>query len=294
MELSLVVTDFLTNLQVNGKSANTVYNYGLDLAHFQEYCNKISATAINAVTMKQLENYFAATMRHHAVTTANRKKSAVRKLFEYAFDHRYISDNPARLLHHDKVTRDEPMTISVDQFRAFVDAVAQHPQGFMYRVMFNLFFNAGLRLHELAGLTIPKVEAHTMLRIIGKGKKERDIPLSESTVAQLAEYIAWRRLRGPEHTYLFFSNRRTRLSERQIERIIVRFAREAGIAHTVTPHTLRHSFATEVYKATQDLRLVQEMLGHSSITTTQIYTHVDEERKRAAIEKLSRTLDESK
>lgn len=291
MEISQVTTNFLTKIRVDGKADNTIYNYGLDLVAFERFCKqRLKKSTIENISREEIEKYLSGVQRTYAPSSANRKKAAVRRLFEYAYQHKYIPENTAELIHYDKVSQDEAEILSLDEFNMFLLAAKDEERSQMFKLMLNIFFNAGLRLSELANLQISNVENKIRMRIIGKGKKDRDIALSDELIQEISDYLPWRRQHGPGIPYLFFSNRGTKFSGRQIQRYIAKFAEKAGVKERkITPHSLRHSFATILLEASNnDLRLVQEMLGHSSITTTQRYTHIDEEKKRTAVNRMSK------
>lgn len=195
-----------------------------------------------------------------------------------------MAANPATLLDGPKLARKLPTVLS----RAEVEALLARPNcaerlGFRDRTMLELLYAAGLRVSELVGLVLSDVDAQAgIVRVFGKGSKERYVPLHATAVTFILDYVrVWRPLLHPRCDVLFLNRSGLGLTRQGVWKLIKRYAREASIMQVVSPHTLRHSFATHLLEGGADLRTVQILLGHSDIMATEIYTHVQSAHMRA-------------
>jgi integrase/recombinase XerD len=197
-----------------------------------------------------------------------------------------ITENPAILLEAPKLTRTLPDTLSHSEIEQLLDAVPLgEPEGHRNRAMIEMLYSSGLRVSELTHLKITQYyEDIGFLRILGKGNKERLVPIGKSAAKYLKIYLKEVRINqkiaAGHEDYIFLNRRGRKLSRVMVFLIIKKTVEKAGIHKNVSPHTFRHSFATHLVEGGADLRAVQEMLGHESITTTEIYTHLDREYLR--------------
>ena len=215
--------------------------------------------------------------------------SGIRTFFKYLILEDYIQQNPTELIETPRIAMKLPDTISVQEIDSIIDAIdLSNPFGERNRAMLETLYSCGLRVSELISLKLSNVNIREeYLKIIGKGDKERLAPISQRAIKYLNIYIYDIRVhqdiqKGYEDI-LFLNNRGKKLTRVMIFTIIKSLAKKAGIKKTVSPHTFRHSFATHLIEGGANLRAVQEMLGHESITTTEIYTHLDREYLRSAI-----------
>jgi integrase/recombinase XerC len=214
--------------------------------------------------------------RKLAKATIARKLAAVRSCFRFLARRGTLEANPARQVRGPRLGRRLPSFLPVDETTALLNPEPElSPGGARDRALLELLYASGLRVAEACGLDVDDLdEGRRTVRVLGKGSKERVVPVGESALEALAAYLAMRgRRRGP----LFLNARGGRLTPRSAHRIVRARARRAGIVQRVTPHTLRHSFATHMLGAGADLRLIQELLGHRRLSTTQRYTHVSPE-----------------
>ncbi len=276
--------DFLRYLKVERQmSPHTLRNYRLDLTQFLEFCAGLREDlALENLTYQDLRVFLAATLQKNRKTTVARKLSALRTFFKYLQRRGVLAQNPAKLAPSPKLEKPLPHYLSVDEAFHLLDA----PRGDDFgscrdRAILEVFYGGGLRLAELAGLNLGDVDlAPGVLRVWGKGSKERLAFLGEPAKAALAAYLPLRRRsleqQGTgDETALFISSRGRRLSTRGVARVVAKWVRLSGLSPGLTPHGLRHSFATHLLEGQADLRSVQELLGHASISTTGRYTHLN-------------------
>jgi integrase/recombinase XerC len=269
---------FLEYLGVErGASPHTLRSYATDLTEFTRFLagEKIAGPA--AVDTRVIRAYLARLhQRRLAKATIARKLAAVRSCFRFLARRGALEANPARQVRSPRLGRRLPSFLPKDEATQLLDAAPEPTAaGARDRALLELLYASGLRVAEGCGLDLEDLdEARHTVRVLGKGEKERVVPVGETALEALAGYLAMRgRQRGP----LFLNARGGRLTPRSAHRIVRRLARRAGISQRVTPHTLRHSFATHMLGEGADLRLIQELLGHSRLSTTQRYTHVSPE-----------------
>jgi len=200
-----------------------------------------------------------------------------------------ITDNPADLLTAPKASRKLPDTLSVEEINALVDSIdLSTPEGVRNRAMLEVLYSCGLRVTELTTLKISNLFLDVdFIKVIGKGDKERLVPIGSQAVKYIRMYKDQVRVHVPiqkgEEDFLFLNRRGKALKRMYVFLVIKECAAKIGLQKTISPHTFRHSFATHLIEGGADLRAVQEMLGHASITTTEIYTHLDRDYLRSTI-----------
>jgi integrase/recombinase XerD len=215
--------------------------------------------------------------------------SGIKAFFKYMMYEDKITENPAVLLEAPKLTRKLPDTLSHAEIEQLLDAVPLgEPEGHRNRAMIEMLYSSGLRVSELTNLKISQYyEDIGFLRILGKGNKERLVPIGKSAAKYLKIYLQEirtnQKIAAGHEDYIFLNRRGKKLSRVMVFLIIKKTVEKAGIHKKVSPHTFRHSFATHLVEGGADLRAVQEMLGHESITTTEIYTHLDREYLRQVL-----------
>lgn len=270
-----------------GASPRTNEAYLRDLARFATFCHIKGATTPAVATAKILREYVYH-LKDLGLSPASirRNISAVRSYFKFMLGEGELVRDPSERLEAPKRWRTLPEVLTVDEANRLIAAPAlEEPLAFRDRAMLELAYGAGLRVSEWISLTTKDVlmDDH-LLRVFGKGSKERLVPIGRSAIAATAIYL--RELRpklekGQGKGILFLNARGQPLSRMGAWKILRKYVDIAGIKKQVSPHTLRHSFATHLLEGGADLRAVQEMLGHADISTTQIYTHVDREYLRS-------------
>lgn len=234
-----------------------------------------------------LRTYIRDITDQYSRPTVARKISAIRSFCRFLRREQLITEDPSKPLRGPKLARRLPACLDREEVKNLLSQPDNSSLGVRDRAIMETLYATGMRVSELCGLTVAEYNPETMeIRCFGKGSRERVVLLNESANEWLRRYLNehWSRLAGgrlPEgKDPLFISRESTPLSTRSVHRIVLKYARKAGINKTITPHTLRHTFATHLLEGGADLRVVQDLLGHSSISTTQIYTHVSMDRLR--------------
>lgn len=261
-------------------SPNTIEAYAHDLDYLCNYLRGESL-GVEDVRLEHLE-YFATTIHDFGVSATSQARilCGVRSFFRFLVLDGVLEDDPAELLESPAVGEHLPEVLTteeVDRMEAAIDLSKW--EGQRNRAIIEVLFSCGLRVSELVNLKFNDVSAKDkFLRVVGKGDKERLVPISDTALHEIRLWLFDRNLmkvKPGEQDYVFLNRRGAHLTRTMILIMIKRVAKEAGISKTVSPHTLRHSFATALLKGGANLRAIQEMLGHENIKTTQIYTHID-------------------
>ncbi len=272
---------FIKYLEVErGFSAHTLRAYKNDLEDFILYCK----SSPESLEVKDIRGYISdLIIKGKAKSTVSRKLAAIRSFLAYLYEEGYIKLNPAKFVPMPKGAKHLPKFLSIDE--AF--DLVQSPVGIEFikirdKAILELLYSSGLRVSELASINMEDINIKEgLLKVKGKGRKERIVPFGNKAAEALKSYIIERMLfkkKKPiseKHTNLFLNIRGGSLTDRQIRRIVVKYAGSIGIVGQIGPHTLRHSFATHLLIGGADIRVIQELLGHSSLSTTQKYTHLD-------------------
>ncbi|MHC4193993.1 MAG: site-specific tyrosine recombinase XerD, partial [Planctomycetota bacterium] len=281
------VRDFLNYLRVEaGLSANTVLAYGRDLRGFLEYCSSNKVDRLGKIKPVLIQNYLQIlTKSQRSEGTIKRCLVAIRMFLRFAKLTGLVEDDPTVVVEGPKLWQRLPTTCSKKQVLDLLDAPSvQEPFYLRDRAMLELLYATGLRASELANLKTSDLNLDIgYLRCFGKGNKERVIPVGKTAIAAVVEYLDKLRPRLAKSSggdFLLLSRTGRSMSRIEIWRLVKKYAVRAGMPRKLTVHTLRHCFATHLLTGGANLRSVQEMLGHVDIATTQIYTHVDQERLR--------------
>lgn len=275
---------FAIYLQVEkGLSANTQENYLRDIDKlFQFLAFSYPDLSLHKVELQHL-SAFLSWVAEIGLSAASQARimSGIKSFFSYLVNEDILQNNPSELLITPKLSRKLPEVLSIEEIDAMLNAIDRSkPEGERNKAMLEVLYSSGLRVSELTGLLLSNVFLDEgFLRIIGKGNKERLVPIGSSASAQLHLYLNHVRIHIPiqhgMHDIVFLNKRGSALSRVYVFTVIKTLAALAGISKNISPHTFRHSFATHLVEGGADLRAVQEMLGHESITTTEIYTHLD-------------------
>lgn len=282
MAYELELRGFLGYLTLQkGLSENTRIAYEMDLQKLFGWLNQ-TATPLASVGYPDLQEFMAAV--HDlgiAIRSQARLVSAIKQFFRYLKIEGDIPSDPALLLEVPKIGRRLPEVLSVEEIDAMIGAIdLSTPEGVRNRAIIETLYGCGLRVSELVNLEIAKIYPEDeFISVVGKGSKERIVPISPVAVEYIAEYLTEIRPTikvKPEADHILFLNRRGgQLTRQMIFTIIRHLAAMAGIKKKISPHTLRHSFATHLLEGGANLRAIQQMLGHESIATTEIYLHLD-------------------
>jgi integrase/recombinase XerD len=285
MEITSAISLFLTHVKVEkGLSANTVAAYQRDLAKFSVFVQKRKLT-LESVSRDDLVDFLASLYREKLESrTVARHLVTLRNFFRFAQIQELITADPSLNLESPKVRRTLPGYLKLEEVdRLLAQPDAKTALGSRDRAMLEVLYSTGLRVSELIGLRVTDLDAKVgCIRCIGKGDKERIVPAGRKALGMVEKYLRDARPRllgkGVSTQALFVNRRGDALSRVGVWKILSAYGRRAGLRVALTPHMLRHSFATHLLERGADLRSVQLMLGHADISTTQIYTHVVEER----------------
>ena len=275
-----MLADFFDQLTVEKRaSEHTIKSYQRDIKHLSNYCTDKSIPHWADLNQCHIRAHIAGRHRQGIGSTSlQRELSAIRSFYNFLLKKRLADNNPAQHIKAPKQARKLPKTLDVDQINGLLEAGTNSALEIRDLAMFELFYSSGLRLSELAALNLTDVDLpdNSLIVRTGKGGKSRILPIGSKAVAAINNWLQLRLKNvAVSESALFVSIRGTRLGQRSIELRLEQWCKKKGIAEHIHPHMLRHSFASHLLESSQDLRAVQELLGHSNISTTQIYTHLD-------------------
>ena len=292
------IESFLNYLKVErGFSENTLLAYRNDLYQLTEFVEEEAAKQNVAPSWADFSRQVMLSYllnlkeRGYAATTVARKVAAAKSFFAFLVAEDRVKENPTRDVPSPKIGKSLPKPISISQVRRLLEEPARRstPEAKRDKAMLELLYASGMRVSELISLNEGDVDIQGgYVRCFGKGHKERMIPIYEQAALAVKEYreqVRLNLLRDPDDKALFLNLRGDRLTRQGFWQILKGYAKAAGLETEITPHTLRHSFATHMLNGGADLRSVQELLGHANISTTQIYTHLTSEHVRRTYEK---------
>ncbi|MFC1935188.1 site-specific tyrosine recombinase XerD [Chloroflexota bacterium] len=286
---------FLNHLAVEkGSSPNTIAAYRNDLEQLVEHATSARSDGRRLAQWSQVDQAFLSDYivslyeRGYSATTVARKIASVKSFFNFLVEEGQVNENPTEHVSSPRVGRSLPKALSVEEVQRLLEEPlkTRTPEGMRDAAMLELLYASGLRVSELTNLNVRDVNtSERYVRCLGKGSKERVVPLHRKAVDAVRTYIqeARPRLLEPRktgETALFVNHRGERLTRQGFWLILKGYSRQTGITSTITPHTLRHSFATHLLAGGASLRNVQELLGHASISTTQVYTHLTSDHIR--------------
>jgi integrase/recombinase XerD len=285
MTLDAALREFLDYLRIEcGLATNSLLAYEGDLRDLLRSLKSASVEDIQQVKLPHIQAWFKdLSDRAFAVSSIARKLAAVRMFWKYLHANSRVADDMVNLLESPKLWHRLPRIVDTSQVNALLDAPGEDDAlELRDRAILELFYACGLRVSELAGLKLGDVNFQVgFVRCIGKGRKERIVPVGGPAAEAIQEYLSALRpglVKGLPQDRIFVSRTGKPLDRHNIYRLVQRYARRAGITIKMTPHSLRHCFASHLLAGGADLRIVQELLGHASVTTTQIYTHVERDR----------------
>jgi integrase/recombinase XerC len=264
-------------------SEHTLRNYGMDLESFRAHQRSLRGADgdLRKVSELDIRSYLSNLYGRQARSSIARHMAAIRSFYKFLYKKNHIAKDIAARIPLPKVEKKLPVYLSVEEMEGLLCAPEESTrEGSRNRAILEMLYSTGLRVSELAALDIPDLSAEGTILVLGKGKKERMVVFGEYARKSVRSYLEMRGEFKPdeEEEALFLNSRGGRLSVRGIERIVHDSALLAGLSSDITPHTLRHSFASHLLARGADLRVIQELLGHSSLSTTQKYTHIEIEQ----------------
>lgn len=274
------LADFFNELKIEKRaSPHTIKSYQRDIEQLTQFCADKPIRHWRDVQQNHIRSHIASRHRQGIESKSlQRELSAIRSFYKFLLKKRLVDSNPAQHIKAPKQTRKLPKLLDVDQISGLLEAGASSPLEIRDVAMFELLYSSGLRLSELASLNLADLDLsdHSMVVRSGKGGKSRILPIGGHAVSAIEIWLKHRgKTADTNESAVFVSARGNRLSQRSIQLRLSQWCLKKGITTHVHPHMLRHSFASHLLESSQDLRAVQELLGHSNISTTQIYTHLD-------------------
>lgn len=274
------IENFIEYLIIEKKySKNTVSSYERDLKKFS---NNLNNKKINEITRKDIQNYLKDLNKDHNPRSTSRNISTLKSFYKYLKINKIVKVNPMDQINNPKTKKALPKVLSEEEINDLLDIELKTNFDYRNKAMLELMYSSGLRVSELINLNVNDIDLENdTVKIFGKGSKERIIPLNDFAKEALREYIMVHRkelFKHGENNYLFLNNHGNKMTRQGFFKILKKIAQEKNIKTDFSPHTLRHSFATHLLKYGADLRSIQELLGHSDISSTQIYTHVTNEK----------------
>ena len=284
MDFNESISDFLSYCTIDkGLSDNTYLSYKNDLDMYALYMTEHNISNPSSITTSDIESYlvYLQENNHDEVSTVARKLTSIKNYHLYLEKEKIVNKNVALGIKRPKLRKTIIKSLSVEDVDTLLNITLKTPFDYRNKAMLELIYGTGLRVSELVGLTLNNIDfTNCIIRIIGKGNKERIIPLGEYSMYYLNEYMNVRHslLKKEVCDALFLNNHGKKITRQGFFKILKSLLREKGLNEDVSPHTLRHSFATHLLNSGADLRSIQEMLGHSDISTTRIYTHVSDSK----------------
>ncbi len=269
------IDNFLDYLRAErAVSPYTLKAYTQDLKEFSAFVDKKPKNIDNLDIRTFLASLYHRNLKKSSIS---RKLASIRSFFKYLHREGHVKSNPAKLVSSPKVPKNLPKFLTIDEVFSLVET----PKGETFKptrdkAIIELLYSCGLRVSELTSLDISDLDIkETIIRVKGKGRKERIMPIGTKAMEAITNYLPERISLKKKSPGLFLNNRGGRLTQRSVRRILVHYSRMINLTGDISPHTLRHTFATHLLHEGADLRSIQELLGHSSLSTTQKYTHLD-------------------
>lgn len=271
-------------------SKHTILNYTVDLCDFKNFLKETSFEKADYLALrKYLAHLKGKQLSNRSI---GRKLSCLRRFYKFLFAEGLMKNNPASMLSSPKQDKKLPIFLTEEEVVRLIEAPSQDTElGVRDRAILETLYSTGMRVSELVSLNVSDIEAiGDTVKVLGKGKKERLLPVGRPAVRAIETYLATRKSKRQkkqnlENAPLFLNKNYTRLSDRGVRKIINKYITIASLQAGISPHTLRHSFATHLLNKGADLRSVQELLGHANLATTQIYTHLTTERLKSVYDK---------
>ena len=281
------IDKFIDYLKIEkNASDHTIVNYSVDLLDFSKFLGDAS---VETVTYLVLRRYLAHMReKNYSKRTIARKLATLRSFFRFLYREGYIKTNPATSISTPKLDKKLPLFLDTGEVVKLIEAPSERDlNGLRDRAILETLYSTGVRVSELVHLNVNDVDfIGGVVKVLGKGRKERLTPIGDKALRAIRNYLSKRRLGKPANRKAVFLNKGgTRLTDRSVRRVVGKYIKMVSLREGVSPHTLRHSFATHLLNKGADLRSVQELLGHMNLSTTQIYTHVTTKRLKEVYEK---------
>jgi len=280
------IEKFMRYLEIERNySQHTILNYHLDLEDFKKFTGETDLEKIDYLTLRK----YLAELKEKKLGTrsVNRRLSALRSFFRFLTRDGYLKTNPILILSSPKIEKHLPNFLTEEEVTKLIEAAFAKDEkddlGLRNRAVLETFYSTGIRISELVGLNTPDVDFISgIVKVMGKGRKERIVPIGEIAIRAIRKYLEKRK---KQDNALFLNKAGKRITDRGVRNIVHKYIQLAGIKQGVSAHTFRHSFATHLLNRGADLRTVQELLGHANLSTTQIYTHLTTDKLKSVYDK---------
>ena len=275
------LNDYLDYIKYERKLSNeTIKNYKYDLDKFVLFLKDKNINSYKEIKTKDIEDYLI-DLKDFSSKTVSRNITSINNLFIFLIKEGKSKTNPCEFIDRPKLEKNLPDTLSIEEVEILLDIPLKNNYDYRNKAMLEILYGCGLRISELINLTTRDVDfENAVIRCIGKGAKERIVPINDFVIYYLKEYLEVRPffIKKDKNDYLFLNNHGKKLTRQGFLKNLQKILKEKQITKNITPHTLRHSFATHLLSGGADLRSIQVLLGHSDINTTKIYTHISHEK----------------
>ncbi len=264
-------------------SKNTSLSYNYDLSGYLEYLYSIGVENVNDIETKDIESYmkYLVNDKKEEITSLAHKLTSIKNFHKFLLKTGVLDKDASVTVERPKIAKKLPSALTVEEVDKLLDMRLQNVFDYRNKAMLELLYGTGMRVSELVNLKMNDIDMkNSSIRILGKGDKERIVPIGDYAMESLENYLSWRTslLKGPATDAVFLNNHGKQMTRVGFFKNLKKVLKDQGIDKDVSPHTLRHSFATHLLENGADLRSIQELLGHSDISTTRIYTHVSNKK----------------
>lgn len=276
------IKDYINYVKYELKlSKNTIDNYKYDLMQFNSFLESININDLNNVNASDIEKYLKEKLNKKDPSTISRNITSINNLYNFLLITKKVEKNPCEFIDRPKLKKRLPNVLSIKEIEELLNIELNTVYDYRNKAMLEVMYGSGLRVSELINLTLRDIDfENCIIRCMGKGSKERIVPMNDYVIYYLNLYLKkrpWLLKKGP-NDYLFLNNHGSKMTRQGFEKNLNKILESKGITKYVTPHTLRHTFATHLLDGGADLRSIQMLLGHSDIITTEIYTHISNEK----------------
>lgn len=273
------IEKYINTLQdIRRLSPHTCSNYQQDLTFFKKFCETLDLQQFTDVTTNHVRQFVAEqTLSKRSTRTAARRLSAIKGFYQFGVKHEWFTKNPAAAVPSPKIGKKLPKTLDVDAIFALLQQKSANSDIEVRDLaILELFYSSGLRLSELVNLPLEQIDlTEGMLKVTGKGNKARIVPVGKTACERIRAWLAIRQNWAGDDNALFISQKGQRLTPRAVQKRLATWGIKHNLDSQLHPHRLRHSFASHILESSNELRAVQELLGHENLSTTQIYTHLN-------------------
>ncbi len=273
------INEYINYLEYERRlTQNTCISYERDLIDYMLFLNQQNINLVKEISKKNIVQYLELLKKENLKTTSiARKLTSIKNFHKYLYAIGKVKDDVALTVERPRLEKKLPNVLTIEEVDSLLDIDLNTPFDYRNKAMLELLYGTGLRISELLNLKIFDIDfENCIIRCIGKGNKERIVPIGEYVIKYLQEYLNNRKLllKKKNNDYLFLNNLGTKLSRFSFFKILKKLLKDKNINKNISPHSIRHSFATHMLECGADLRSIQELLGHSDISTTRIYTHI--------------------